>query len=144
VGDRLDLDHGIALPEPGDPDARHRRVLGSRHLSPPGADLPPVRLVVVDVGEVDGHVEEVGRGAAGGTQRRQHVAEGLRELLEDPPLDDPARGVQSRLAGQVDERSDAHGVREAARLDELGWVDDLPCHDTLLVVWRRPHRPRVP
>jgi uncharacterized protein with LGFP repeats len=83
-------------------DARHGGVDGTSELAPHPADLLAVCLVVRDVGQVEGHADEVSRLAAYLAQRSQQVAECLAELLDDATGHDPHLSVERRLPAEVE------------------------------------------
>src|SRR5690606_24802357 len=131
----------LGVPQPGDADGGHGRVLGADEPLPDRADLAGVGAVAVDVDDVDRDAGEVVARAPRGRERLQEVQQGLLELGDDVVADDRPGPVERGLAGEVDGAAAVgdNGVAEPARRGELRRVDAFERHD-----WTAPPSTLMP
>ncbi len=117
--DALDLDLGAVDREARHLDERRGRTRVAEHLLAQGVDQRPV----VDVREVDRHLDDVVEAAPAGREHRAHVLEHLTRLRDDVVSpDEPTLAVDRDDPGHVQEPAGAHGVREVR--DRLGQLRD--------------------
>jgi len=90
-----------------------------------------VRLVVLDVDQVNGEADQVAWRTAGRGQCGEHIGQGLLELRHDAARHDGAIRARADLAGQEHHpvRRHRYGVGEARGRAEFGGIDPLGGHD---------------
>ena len=142
-GDALDLDQRLGVPEPGDADPGHRRVVGADQPAPDAADLAGVGAVVLEVDGVDGQRGQVlglarrpRAGRSAGCRAPARTARRRRRRRSGPRASSavcPARKTIRVGRGE-------HRVREAGRAGQLRRVDPLEtAHD-----WTAPPSTLMP
>jgi len=125
-GGGFDFDHRARFEQAGDLYERHRRIDVADDLPVSNPEIGGCGLVLGFVGHVPRHADQIGRRSTGRAQHRNHVAQRLRRLFEQPRPHEFAPFVPSDLARDRQHppvREHAVGIaartRPAARIDRL-------------------------
>src|SRR3990172_1903234 len=132
-GRGFDFELRPVLDQPGDLHHRHRRVVLADQFAVGGADLVDRAEVLLLVGDVPGHADDVLGPAARLCENGQGVAQRLAELAGKRPLLEDALRIEGHLSRDVDGGSASCGdaVRIALRAHPAGRLQD-PDHGALL------------